>query len=160
MVFNFHGRVLRLGGCSASDLARIQEAAGRAHVAGSRGAFANFDVIVASAGATHPLPAWLEGLNRGGRLLFPMTFAGRGGGVLLARRITAERFDARFLCPVSFYEFSGARDAGVGDRFKQAFARDQGAGVRCVRADAHAEDASCWLHGDGWCLSRHAGEES
>jgi protein-L-isoaspartate(D-aspartate) O-methyltransferase len=30
------------------------------------------DVIFASAGATHPLPAWLDALKPGGRLLFPM----------------------------------------------------------------------------------------
>jgi protein-L-isoaspartate(D-aspartate) O-methyltransferase len=121
---------------------------------GSAGVFANFDVIVASAGATHPLPSWLRGLNPGGRLLFPMTVAGRGGGMLLVTRRTADRFDARFLCPVSFYEFEGARDAAVSDRLKQAFDRDHGAGVQSIRADPHAEEESCWLHGEGWCLSR------
>ncbi|RBP02711.1 protein-L-isoaspartate(D-aspartate) O-methyltransferase [Roseiarcus fermentans] len=130
------------------------------HGDGSRGAYANFDVIVASAGATHPLPSWLDGLNPGGRLVFPMTSAGRGGGMLLARRIAPDRFDARFLCPASFYEFSGARDAGVGDRLGQAFARDRGAGVRSIRTDAHAEDERCWLHGQGWCLSGCASEET
>ncbi len=127
---------------------------------GSAGAFANFDIIVASAGATHPLPSWLHGLNLGGRLLFPMTVAGSGGAMLLVTRRGADRFDAHFVCPVSFYEFAGARDPAVSDRLKQAFERDRGAGVRSVRTDAHAEDESCWLHGDGWCLSRRASEES
>ena len=57
------------------------------------------------------------------------------------------------------YEFSGARDAAVSDRLKQAFERDRGAGVRSVRTDAHGEDGRCWLHGEGWCLSRHVNEE-
>ncbi len=127
---------------------------------GSAGAFANFDVIVASAGATHPLPSWLHGLNLGGRLLFPMTVAGSGGAMLLVTRRGADRFDAHFVRPVSFYEFAGARDAAVSDRLKQAFERDRGAGVRSIRTDAHAEDESCWLHGEGWCLSRRASEES
>jgi protein-L-isoaspartate(D-aspartate) O-methyltransferase len=26
--------------------------------------------------------------------------------------------------------------------------------VRSVRRDHHAEDETCWLHGEGWCLSR------
>ncbi len=124
------------------------------HGDGSAGAFENFDAIVASAGATHPLPTWLQAVKPGGRLIFPMTVTGQGGGMLLATRRAADRFDARFLCPVSFYEFAGARDVGVSDRLRQAFARDRGAGVRSIRTDLHAEDESCWLHGDGWCLSR------
>jgi hypothetical protein len=26
--------------------------------------------------------------------------------------------------------------------------------VKSLRRDAHAEEAACWLHGEGWCLSR------
>lgn len=123
------------------------------HGDGSGGNFADFDAIVVSAGATHPLPSWLQGLKTGGRLVFPMTVTKQGGGMLLATRRAADRFDARLLCPVSFYEFAGARDAEISDRLKQAFARDRGAGVRSIRTDPHAEDESCWLHGEGWCLS-------
>ncbi len=112
------------------------------------------DVIVASAGATHPLPAWLESLAEKGRLVFPMTTANAGGGMLLVKRRRRDAFEARFLCPVWFYEFSGARDADVSDRLAQAFARDRGEDIRSVRTDEHAEDDSCWLHGERWCLSR------
>ncbi len=82
-----------------------------------------------------------------------MTSANKSGGMLLATRAHGD-FEARFLCPVSFYEFAGARDAEVGSRLEQAFARDRGAGVRSVRTDRHVEDETCWLHGEGWCLSR------
>jgi protein-L-isoaspartate(D-aspartate) O-methyltransferase len=112
------------------------------------------DVIVASAGATHPLPAWLESLSANGRLVFPMTATNAGGGMLLVKRRAGNQFEARFLCPVWFYEFAGARDADVSDRLARAFARDRGAEVRSLRTDEHAEEASCWLHGEGWCLSR------
>ena len=94
------------------------------------------DVVVASAGATHPLPAWLESLSPGGRLVFPMTVTNAGGGMLLAKR-HPEAFEARFLCPVWFYEFAGARDAGVRDRLQRAFAEDRGARVRSIRTDRH-----------------------
>jgi protein-L-isoaspartate(D-aspartate) O-methyltransferase len=112
------------------------------------------DVVVASAAATHPLPAWLGCVSANGRLVFPMTVTNAGGGMLLARRRGPNEFDARFLCPVWFYEFAGARDAAVSDHLATAFAEDRGAGVRSARTDRHAEDATCWLHGDGWCLSR------
>jgi protein-L-isoaspartate(D-aspartate) O-methyltransferase len=110
------------------------------------------DVVVASAGTTHPLPAWLRCLSPEGRLVFPMT-TNAGGGMLLVKRRTADQFDARFLCPVWFYEFAGARDAEVSNRLAQAFAQDRGAGVKSLRTDQHGEEATCWLHGDGWCLS-------
>ena len=35
------------------------------------------DVVVASAGTTHPLPAWLRRLSPKGRLVFPMTYRRR-----------------------------------------------------------------------------------
>ena len=124
------------------------------HGDGSRAASDAFDVIVASAGATHPLPAWLDALKPGGRLVFPMTVTKGPGAMLLATRRTRDEFSARILCGAAFYEFAGARDADVGDRLQKAFARDRGVGVKSVRCDAHAEDETCWLHGEGWCLSR------
>ena len=36
--------------------------------------------------------------------------------MLLAKRRGRDEFEARFLCPVWFYEFAGARDAAVSDR--------------------------------------------
>ena len=121
---------------------------------GANASLAESDVVVASAGATHPLPAWLRCLSANGRLVFPITVTNGGGGMLLVKRRGPDDFDARFLCPVGFYEFAGARDAEVSDRLAKAFAEDRGAGVKSVRTDWHAEEPSCWLHGDGWCLSR------
>ena len=60
------------------------------------------DVVVASAGATHPLPAWLECLSAKGRLVFPMTTTNAGGGMLLVKRRRRDEFEARFLCGVLF----------------------------------------------------------
>ncbi len=121
---------------------------------GADSSFAKCDVVVASAGATHPLPSWLDCLKPKGRLVLPMTLANKPGGMLLATRRAPHDFEARFLCPVGFYEFAGARDAEVGGRLERAFARDRGAGVRSVRTDRHTENETCWLHGDGWRLSR------
>jgi protein-L-isoaspartate(D-aspartate) O-methyltransferase len=122
---------------------------------GSRGPFAPVGVIVASAGATHPLPAWLDALKPGGRLAFPMTGTGGRGGMLLVTR-AADAYAARFLTGVGFIDFTGARDEAVGKRLNAAFARDFGAKVRSLRRDRHVEDGTCWLHGQGWCLSRRA----
>ncbi len=112
------------------------------------------DVVVASAGATHPLPRWLDALKPGGRLLFPLTADDRGGAMLLVTRQEEGRFEARFIRPVGFIEFVGARDVELSERLARAFARGDARTVRSLRRDAHAEEAACWLHADGWCLSR------
>ena len=111
------------------------------------------DLIVASAGATHPLPSWLDALKQGGRLMFPMT-ATRRGGMLLVTREVEDGFSARFLCQVGFIDFSGARDPDIDRRLAAALARDSGRAVRSLRRDYHARDRTCWLHSEGWCLSR------
>ena len=57
---------------------------------------------------------------------------------------------------VGFYPCAGARneadEAALGraldDRLGQA-------ALRSLRRDPHDADDSCWLHGEGWCLSRH-----
>lgn len=120
---------------------------------GASGPFEPVDVIVASAGATHPLASWLDALKLGGRLVFPMTPTKGFGGMLLVTRHSGDDFAAQFLCGVLFYEFAGARDSEVDRRLQQAFARDRGAGVKSLRRDSHAEEETCWLHGEGWCLS-------
>ncbi len=112
------------------------------------------DMIVASAGATHPPPLWLRSLKPGGRLLFPLTAEKRGGAMLLLTHPGGEAIGARFIRPVGFIEFAGARDPAVSARLQAAFGRGDGDTVRSLRRDAHAPDASCWLHEDGWCLSR------
>jgi protein-L-isoaspartate(D-aspartate) O-methyltransferase len=52
---------------------------------GANLSFDPVDLIIASAGATHPLSSWLDALKLGGRLPFPMT-AIRHGGMLLVTR--------------------------------------------------------------------------
>lgn len=120
---------------------------------GSSSAFEAADLIIASAGATHPLSSWLDALNPGGRLMFPMT-ATRRGGMLLVTREAGDGFAAQFLCQVGFIDFSGARDSEISRRLGSALARDWGRAVRSLRREHHEKDRTCWLHGEGWCLSR------
>jgi protein-L-isoaspartate(D-aspartate) O-methyltransferase len=120
---------------------------------GSAASLPMADVIVASAGATHPPRLWLDAIRIGGRLLFPLTTTHGPGSMLLATRRTETVFAARFLSSVSFIDFAGARDAGESGRLLAALRRDRGAGVRSLRCDSHAEEKTCWLHGEGWCLS-------
>jgi protein-L-isoaspartate(D-aspartate) O-methyltransferase len=115
------------------------------------------DLIVASAGATHPLPQWLDVLPPGGQLLLPLTGERQWGQTLLVtRRDSAEGFAARFAGYVGIYDFAGVRDAQSAARLDAAIRRGDMASVRSLRRDAHAEEESCWLHAAGFCLSRLA----
>jgi protein-L-isoaspartate(D-aspartate) O-methyltransferase len=123
------------------------------HADGAHLSFEPTDLIVASAGATHPLSSWLDALKPGGRLMFPMTATRRGGMLLVTRQVEGG-LSARFLCQVEFIDFSSARDPDISRQLAVALARDWGRAVRSLRRDHHGKDRTCWLHGEGWCLSR------
>jgi protein-L-isoaspartate(D-aspartate) O-methyltransferase len=113
------------------------------------------DVVVVSAGATHPLPAWLAALRPGGRLVFPLTSERLGGYMLkVARTGAGERLAATLLCRAWFIPFTGGRDAALDELLATAIEGGQSEQVSSLRLDGHAADESCWLHGDGFCLSR------
>lgn len=126
------------------------------HADGARGPFDPADVIVVSAGATNPLPAWLTALNPEGKLLFPLTPT-RGSGAMVYITRKSDLFFAATLCgSVFFVDFEGARDTTISDELGRALKQDHGFSVRSLRCDAHEKNDSCWLHGRGWCFSRRA----
>jgi protein-L-isoaspartate(D-aspartate) O-methyltransferase len=126
------------------------------HADGAQGPFDSVDVIVVSAGATHPLAGWLAALKPHGKLLFPLTSTRGPGTMAYLTRKSADLFAAMLCGSVFFVDFEGARDPAVSDHLARALRRDHGAGVRSLRCDAHEKDESCWLHGNGWCFSRRA----
>ncbi len=130
------------------------------HADGARGPFDPSDVIVVSAGATHPLPAWLAALKPGGKLLFPLTPTRGPGAMAYLTRKSDHHFAATLCGSVFFVDFEGARDPAIAHELIQALKRDRGFSVRSLRLDAHEKEASCWLHGAGWCFSRRAPDES
>jgi len=126
------------------------------HADGACGPFDPADVVVASAGATHPLPAWLATLKDDGKLLFPLTPTRGSGAMAYISRKDQNVFAAMLCGSVFFVDFEGARDPVISDELGRALKRDHGSSVRSLRCDAHEKDDSCWLHGDGWCFSRRS----
>jgi protein-L-isoaspartate(D-aspartate) O-methyltransferase len=110
------------------------------------------DALLINAGATHPLPAWLDALAPGGRLVLLLTAARRGGAVMKITR-GPHGFDAAYVGAVWVYPCHGARE----DRMEKALARALKKGgqekIATLRRDRHRRGESCWLHGSGWCLS-------
>ncbi len=127
------------------------------HADGALGPFEPSDVIVVSAGATHPLATWLAALKPEGKLLFPLTSTRGPGTMAQITRKSADLYAATLDGSVFFVDFAGARDPAVSNELAVALKRDKGTVVRSLRCDAHKKDAFCWLHGDGWCFSRLAG---
>ncbi len=112
------------------------------------------DVIVISAGATHPLPLWLDSLRPGGRLVFPLTTERLGGFMLkLARGASPDWLGVEMLCRAWFIPFVGGRDADLDKRLATQIEAGHADLVRSLRRDRHTPDGSCWLHGDHFCLS-------
>jgi len=128
------------------------------HGDGARGPFEPADVIVVSAGATHPLAAWLAAVKPQGKLLFPLTSTRGPGTMAHLVRVSDEWFRAALVSTAFFVDFEGARDPAASSDLKKALKRDQGAGVRSLRCDVHDKDETCWLHGEGWCWSRREAE--
>jgi protein-L-isoaspartate(D-aspartate) O-methyltransferase len=115
-----------------------------------------WDVVVTFAGATAPHAWWLDAIADGGRLLLPMTPNERWGFMLRVDR-HGKALRARSAGTVGFYPCAGARS----EDDEKALARALGdtAGQRAItslRRDPHEPGETCWLHRDGWCLSKRA----
>lgn len=126
---------------------------------GSKLATRTFDAIYVNAGATEVAATWLDSLSPSGRLLLPLTISipgvSAGVGWMLFVRRTGETYTTEFRGPVGVYHCAGARSDAGEERLRRLFSSGPPAsGVRRLRRDTHSEDASCALHGDGFCLSR------
>jgi protein-L-isoaspartate(D-aspartate) O-methyltransferase len=133
----------------------------RANVVNGDGTKVDFppaDVIYVNAGATHPLPHWLDRLAEGGRLIVPLTEAGfpmgdaRRGAVFRIERHDDD-YLARRISPVAIFPCAGGRDPDSEAALGAAFAKGGAKNVtRLYRHDA-VPDENCWLRGKGWCLA-------
>jgi protein-L-isoaspartate(D-aspartate) O-methyltransferase len=128
------------------------------HGDGTQADFAPADVIYVNAGATAPLPHWLDRLKEGGRLIVPLTEAGfpdgdvrRGAVFRIERR--GEHYAARRVSAVAIFPCAGGRDPAGEVALAAAFAK--GGAEKVTRLYRHADvpNDDCWLKGEGWCLA-------
>src|SRR5882757_1581997 len=113
------------------------------------------DVLYVNAGATEPLAVWLNALEPGGRLLFPLTPDDGAGAMLLIARTDGAVWAARFLFQAQFVDCIGARDPAGERRLAEAFRHRSWSKVKSLHRN-DAPDESCWLAGAGWWLSARA----
>lgn len=118
----------------------------------SEGALPNTDLIYVSAGATHPLPAWLDALNIGGRLIFPLTPNEGFGVMLLVTREGSRAYAASVVMPVAFIPCIGARDDAASKAISASLRTRSMMTTKSLRRDTSPDDTACCV-GDGWWLS-------
>jgi len=121
-----------------------------------------FDAMLVNAGVTHPLDGWLDALAPGGRMMLPITASmpaigstiGKGVVVLVTKE-TSDSFTARVVAFVAVYSAVGVRDSAMDQPIGKALMGGpaQWQSVTRLRRDAHAPEASCWLHRDACCFS-------
>ena len=120
----------------------------------------SFDAVLINAGVTHPLPAWLDALERGGRMALPITATmpamgptiGKGIMVLLTNGDRGSSLAARTLTFVAIYSAIGIRDESLNARIGQALSRMPFPRLQTLRRDPHEAGPACWLHGEGFCF--------
>ncbi len=124
------------------------------HVDGIAPIEGKWDVVIAFAGSTAPPLGWLDALAEGGRALIPLTGAQRSGMILRVDRHDAA-FAARYVGWVGIFHCAGARNDEEAAALLRAMADPAGQrAIKWLRRDRHDADESCWLHGNGWCLSK------
>ena len=121
-------------------------------VAGCDVALPKADVIYVNAAATHPLPAWLDALKLGGRLIFPLSPDKAAGGMLLVVRLGETKYAARVAIGAAFTPCIGARSKAMSDALVEAMKKQPMTAIKSLRRN-NSPDASAWCVGDGWWLS-------
>ncbi len=117
-----------------------------------------FDAILVNAGATEPVPSWVDLLRIRGRLFVPMTVdlpttPGVGAGHMLLVTRHSGAYSARFTSPVAIFHCAGARTTDGANLLRQAYLRGGQDRVRSLRRDEHPTGPQCWLHAARFCLS-------
>ena len=137
------------------------------HVDGSLESLGHLDAILVNAGATHPLPVWLDSLRPGARLVLPLTVApgddppigmgvlpaAIGTGLVLKVRRSEDGYSAAFVYRAQIFHCVGARSDAGNARLRAALNSGGAESVRSLRRDHHEKTDACWLHGADFCLS-------
>jgi protein-L-isoaspartate(D-aspartate) O-methyltransferase len=118
----------------------------------TEGALPSADLIYVNAGATHPPAGWLDALNVGGRLVFPLTPNEGFGVMLLVTRRAADVYAADVIAPVQFIPCIGARDDAMSQAIMAALRARVIMTTRSLRRGV-APDDTVTVAGDGWWLS-------
>jgi protein-L-isoaspartate(D-aspartate) O-methyltransferase len=114
------------------------------------------DAMLINAGATHPLPLWLDRLTDGGRLVVPLTMAIKpttGIGVMAKIIRHGQQFSAQVETSVAIYSCTSARDAARETFIRAALTNGNLMKMKSIRRDMHEPCDTCLVHGADVCVS-------
>jgi protein-L-isoaspartate(D-aspartate) O-methyltransferase len=148
----------QLAGRATDNLSRRRNVEIRC-VSGVAGDLPRCDAIYVNAGATRPAAAWLDALNDGGRLVFPLagTAASSAGVSLLVRR-RKHSFAAAVIGYCVFIPCQGAFDEDEASRVTAAFRSGVLWTAQSLVRDGQPDETAV-LAGDGWWLSSRPAPE-
>jgi protein-L-isoaspartate(D-aspartate) O-methyltransferase len=109
------------------------------------------DAIYVNAGATRPVASWLDALNEGGKLLFPL-IGSKGAGVTLLVTKLQDSIAARVIGRCGFVPCRDACDPAEGANVAAAFSSGLWEARSLIRNDE--PDHNAVLIGKGWWLSK------
>jgi len=118
----------------------------------TEGALPGADVIYVNAGVTHPLPTWLDALNSGGRLLFPLTASRNHGVMLLVTRRGPEAWAVRIVSLAAFIGCVGGRDDAEARALDAALPTVGARAPKSLHRGTPPDETACCV-GNGWWLS-------
>jgi protein-L-isoaspartate(D-aspartate) O-methyltransferase len=110
------------------------------------------DAIYVNAGATRPVAAWLDALNEGGKLLFPLIGLEGAGVPLLVARLQSE-LSAKVIGYCAFVPCQGAFDEAEAAHVTAAFRSGKLRNARSLIRNDEPDDQAV-LIGKGWWLTK------
>jgi protein-L-isoaspartate(D-aspartate) O-methyltransferase len=118
---------------------------------GAEAGLPHADGIYVNAGATRPLPEWLDVLEEGGRLVFPL-ITEEGWGVTLKILRRGSGFWTWVLNQIRFIGCTGATDPEEGEAVAESFRRGDLLRARSLHRGT-APGETVVLAGNGWWLA-------
>jgi protein-L-isoaspartate(D-aspartate) O-methyltransferase len=111
------------------------------------------DVVYVNAGATHPLPTWLDALKIGGRLIFPMTTNAAFGVMLLVTRRWTDSYAVSIVSQAGFIPCVGARDDAASEALSAALQSRSLLAAKSLRRGGGVDGTACCVGKDWWLSS-------
>ncbi len=115
------------------------------------------DAIFINAGVSHPLATWLDCLQPGGALVFPLTMTMPGStlgkGVAMRVRREGTGFSAFVIGFVAIYSCSSVRDPQLHPEITRALTTMSLFKAQSLRRDAHERCDTCIVHAKEFCFS-------
>ena len=109
------------------------------------------DLVIAFAGVTHPVSAWIDALGTRGRMLLPVTGTRGWGAFVLFEREGPDRMALTTVGRCGFYPCAGARDDALAERWDALLPGAEN-GARMAMERRAAASGETALPG-GWALS-------